>query len=52
MNAKKTHCPVGHAFTKENTYTRPGGQRACRICRKASWEKFKEVHYGTAGARV
>lgn len=32
MNARKTHCKRGHAFTKENTYVRPSGHRNCRIC--------------------
>lgn len=33
INARKTHCPRGHAFTPENTYiTRKRGNRACRIC--------------------
>lgn len=32
--ANKTHCPRGHEYTKENTYTRPKGNRECRACRK------------------
>jgi hypothetical protein len=29
----KTHCPRGHAYSPENTYTQPGtGGRACRAC--------------------
>lgn len=32
-NARKTHCPQGHAFTDENTYRWQGkNSRACRTC--------------------
>jgi hypothetical protein len=30
-NANKTHCPNGHEYTPENTYTKNSG-RKCRIC--------------------
>lgn len=38
--AKKTHCPQGHEYTPENTYTR-GGRRNCRPCalRRAAEQK-------------
>jgi len=33
-HSKKTHCPQGHAYTKENTYIYPKtNSRYCRICR-------------------
>lgn len=34
-NANKTHCPEGHEYTKENTYTfrSMGRRRICKICR-------------------
>ncbi|HEY1646297.1 MAG TPA: HNH endonuclease [Candidatus Saccharimonadales bacterium] len=35
-NTRKTHCPVGHEYTKENTVLQKGKsgfQRVCRICR-------------------
>lgn len=35
QNARKTHCLRGHEFTPENTYTRLGGKRQCRQCRRA-----------------
>ncbi len=36
VNASKTHCPQGHAYTSENTYRRPGGKgRDCLSCRRA-----------------
>lgn len=32
-NARKTHCPAGHAYTPENTYSRPSrNERQCRTC--------------------
>lgn len=35
MNAVKTHCPRGHAYSVENTYVRPGGgTRCCKACRR------------------
>jgi len=29
----KTHCPKGHPYTPENTYTFADGRRRCRRCR-------------------
>lgn len=43
LNAKKTQCKHGHAFTPENTYRPPGkrGGRYCKICnvlrQRKSW---------------
>ncbi|ATO17823.1 hypothetical protein CO540_13140 [Micromonospora sp. WMMA2032] len=38
QNAAKTHCPNGHEYTADNTYSRPraGGiaRRECRECRR------------------
>jgi hypothetical protein len=32
-NARRTHCPQGHEYTPENTYSRPGKtERQCRVC--------------------
>lgn len=36
--ARRTHCPQGHEYTKENTYVRTnrkGPSRSCRICMTA-----------------
>jgi hypothetical protein len=36
VNKKKTHCPRGHEYTPENTYTGPNAAtRSCRTCRTA-----------------
>jgi hypothetical protein len=32
VNARKTHCPQGHAYTEENTYRDKNGYRLCRTC--------------------
>ena len=32
--ATKTHCPLGHPYTEENTYRRQRGDRECRTCRR------------------
>lgn len=34
MNARKTHCPLGHAYDEENTYRKSNGGRECRACRR------------------
>ena len=38
---KRTHCPHGHEFTDENTYTRPDGYKECRACRVERVARFK-----------
>lgn len=40
----KTHCPQGHPYSSENTYTSPQGYRQCRQChrerdRLAQWQR-------------
>jgi hypothetical protein len=46
-NAAKTHCPQGHEYTPENTYSRktPKGydRRECRTCRR---ERFQTTAGG------
>ena len=47
--ATRTHCPAGHSYDSENTYTSKTGARACRECsrtRTRAWRaKLKEVQY-------
>lgn len=38
-HARKTHCPAGHAYDAENTYTSRRG-RHCRICNRAAVAKY------------
>lgn len=39
-NARKTHCPQGHAYTPENTNIKSTGGRQCRTCNKARSRAF------------
>lgn len=32
--ARRTHCPQGHEYTPENTWTSPKNQRHCKTCRR------------------
>lgn len=41
LNARKTHCKYGHAFTPENTGSHGGG-RYCRTCSRSDWRKWSE----------
>lgn len=34
-NRRKSHCPQGHEYTKENTRVTPSGRRICRTCDRA-----------------
>lgn len=48
--AAQTHCKNGHEFTPENTYSRPGGGRVCKICRRKSIEKWDKNNRETINA--
>lgn len=39
-NARKTHCPLGHAYTPDNMYLR--GDRPGRMCRQCRIQKARE----------
>jgi hypothetical protein len=41
INARKTHCPRGHEFTSENTWSHKG-RRHCRACKRAQSNAWKE----------
>ncbi|WP_217269810.1 HNH endonuclease signature motif containing protein [Neobacillus endophyticus] len=48
QNKLKTHCPHGHEYTEENTYTSNRGKRNCKTCnrertRKAYWENNEKL---------
>ncbi len=43
INARKTHCPLGHEYTPENTYFRPEGSRQCRTCKKG-WGRKENLN--------
>lgn len=44
VNARKTKCIAGHAFTPENTRVRAGGRRDCRTCeRRRNRESDKRI---------
>lgn len=42
VNSAKTHCPKGHAYTKQNTYINKRGARNCRKCAREASEKWRE----------
>jgi hypothetical protein len=42
VNARKTHCVGGHAFTPENTRVTPSNERACRACDR---ERVRRQYY-------
>lgn len=42
VNARKTHCPRGHAYDEANTYRNPRGARECRAC-KALYDRTRRI---------
>lgn len=44
INARKTICIRGHAFTEKNTRIRPDGTRKCRICSGILKREAKKRH--------
>ena len=50
-NINLTHCPRGHEFTNENTYTAPKtGQRQCRKCIR--WRSTNRSHHNQRSIRT
>ena len=47
--SKKTHCPQGHEYTAENTYT-CRGWRYCRVCKRAHYRRAHPKVNAPAGA--
>lgn len=41
VNGRKTHCPQGHEYTKENTLHKKRG-RYCRICQRAYTQDWRD----------
>jgi len=41
INARKTHCPVGHLLSGNNLYARPDGGRDCKACRAATMRRAR-----------
>jgi hypothetical protein len=39
----KTHCPHGHAYSPENTYVAPCGDRLCRTCQRANCRRVDKA---------
>lgn len=51
INARKTHCPKGHAYNDANTLTRGNGQRECRACGREETRRYLEEHRDEQNAR-
>jgi len=41
-NANKTHCPQGHEYSEENTFT-DAGSRRCRTCVRARLREYEKT---------
>jgi len=41
-NRAKTHCPQGHPYDEENTYSPPSGGRYCRTCGRRATKAWRE----------
>jgi len=39
-NKRKTHCPSGHPYSKDNTVYAKNGARGCRICKAAYLKRY------------
>lgn len=46
LNAMKTHCPKGHEYSPENTYT-GNGHRNCRLCENKRRRERWRTKYAT-----
>ena len=41
MNARKGACPVGHAYSDENTYVNTKGSRVCLECKRVGGRAYR-----------
>lgn len=51
VNASKTHCHEGHAYTTVNTYIEPSGGRVCITCRRVNYKTYYDTDKGGDAAR-
>jgi hypothetical protein len=51
LNAAKTHCIRGHAFTPENTYLKGSTGRDCRKCQAVRRQKYEARNKAARNAR-
>ena len=40
QQARKTHCPKGHRYTKKNVYQMKDGSKRCKICHRAAAMRY------------
>jgi SAM-dependent methyltransferase len=48
-NARKTHCPQGHAYDPDNTYRRRDASRTCRACRAQQKRRRAVLRHARTG---
>ena len=51
-NARKTHCPQGHPYSAENTYTTKDNKRMCRTCMRVRSRENQRRRAAERRARV
>lgn len=51
VNRSKTHCPEGHPYDEENTYTPPTGGRYCRACMRRRSREWRARNLELVRAR-
>lgn len=44
VNSRKTKCPNGHTYSKDNTYINSRGSRVCATCSKARSKSWYHTH--------
>lgn len=50
--ARRTHCPQGHEYTPENTYTSSTNHRQCRTCVRVKVAEYQRSGYYTTEAKA